>query len=121
MESRHKEKLTFSRYFWSEISRGYIPDENETAYNAKRERVYTFVRIPKETEKFMFYGLLQCADSFLFIFTFLPLRLFAVFMTLLKRPWAFTCGLSSSQKCDIVKVIIIAAGCGLMHQVSALA
>lgn len=37
------------------------------------------MRIPREVESFIFYGVLQCADSFLYIHTFLPVRyMFAV-------------------------------------------
>ena len=45
------QNMGFFSYLWSELSRGYIPDENEAVYNVKKERVYTFVQIPKECEK----------------------------------------------------------------------
>ena len=35
------------------------------------------MKIPREVEKFMSYGFFHCLDSFLFVFTFLPIR-FAV-------------------------------------------
>ncbi|XP_067927800.1 transmembrane anterior posterior transformation protein 1 homolog isoform X2 [Watersipora subatra] len=112
----------FASYLWSELSRGYEPDENEAVYNVKRERVSAFLRIPKECEKFMLYGFLQCVDSFLFIFTFLPLRLMVVILRLISRPWTLCmpyCYLSASQRCDIVKGILIAMACLLMHYVDA--
>ena len=36
--------------------------------------MYTFMKIPRELEKFMSYGFFHCVDSFLFVFTFLPVR-----------------------------------------------
>lgn len=41
----------FLSYLWSELSRGYLPDENEAVYNVKKERVYAFLQIPKECEQ----------------------------------------------------------------------
>ncbi|TMW39599.1 hypothetical protein DOY81_015321, partial [Sarcophaga bullata] len=32
------------------------------------------MRIPRDLERFMVYGIMQCADSFLYIHTFLPVR-----------------------------------------------
>ena len=39
----------------------------------------------RELEKFMSYGFFHCLDSFLFIFTFLPLRMFLAVVTLFLR------------------------------------
>jgi len=47
--------------------------------------MYTFMRIPRELEKFMSYGFFHCLDSFLFIFTFLPLRVLLACLTLAFR------------------------------------
>ena len=43
--------------------------------------MYTFMKIPRELEKFMSYGFFHCLDSFLFVFTFLPIR----FLTALSK------------------------------------
>ena len=44
----------------------------------------------RELEKFMSYGFFHCLDSFLFIFTFLPLRmLLAVITLVLKIPLTY--------------------------------
>ncbi|XP_026812293.1 protein TAPT1 homolog [Rhopalosiphum maidis] len=57
-----------------EFKRGYSLENDEKEFSDRREKVYTFMKIPLEVERFMFYGFCQCADSFLFVYTFLPLR-----------------------------------------------
>lgn len=61
-------------------------DHDEERYTARREKIYSFCTIPKELEKFMSYGSLQCADSFLYIFTFLPIRYVMALWALISRP-----------------------------------
>lgn len=40
-----------------------------------RKSVYNFYQVPFQLEKFLTFGFLVCLDSFLFYFTFLPLRI----------------------------------------------
>ncbi|CAH1783993.1 unnamed protein product [Owenia fusiformis] len=103
---------TLYKYLANELTRGYVLENDEAKYTEKRERVYTFVKIPREVEKFMFYGFFQCVDSFLFIFTFLPLRFLLALLKILTHP----CGvvikgsrrvLEPAQIIDILKVLII--------------
>lgn len=61
-------------YIYGELRRGYILENDEQRYKERREKFYTFLKIPREIEKFIWYGFFQCVDAFLFIFTFLPLR-----------------------------------------------
>ncbi|CAL8090839.1 unnamed protein product [Orchesella dallaii] len=74
----------------------------------RREKVYTFVSIPKELEKLMGYGFFQCADAFLHVFTFLPLRIAVacynyVVCYLRNKSPVF----KSSDKCEILKIVIL--------------
>ena len=62
-------------YLSSEATRGYVLEADEERYTARRQKMYTFMKIPRELEKFMSYGFFHCLDSFLFVFTFLPIRL----------------------------------------------
>ena len=55
-------------------------------------QVYTFAKIPREMEKFMCYGFFQCADSFLFLFTFLPIRFAMAIVALVVRPPLYLLG-----------------------------
>lgn len=61
-------------YLSSEVTRGYQLDHDEERYTTRREKMYTFMKIPRELEKFMSYGFFHCLDTFLFVFTFLPVR-----------------------------------------------
>jgi len=74
-------------YLRSEVTRGYHLENDEERYKVKREKVYTFFKIPRELEKFMSYGFFHCLDSFLFLFTFLPVRFaLALTATLIRGP-----------------------------------
>lgn len=70
-----------------ELNRGYVLENDEEQYTARREKVYSFMKIPREVEKFMIYGFLQCADSFLYVYTFLPIRFLLALKKLLSRPF----------------------------------
>nr|CDS16479.1 Membrane proteinTapt1 CMV receptor [Echinococcus granulosus] len=48
-----------------------------------RNRVWKFLSIPQYFESFMFYGLLQCLDHILMVYTFLPLRCMINFISFL--------------------------------------
>ncbi|VDP08110.1 unnamed protein product [Soboliphyme baturini] len=102
-------RSNFFGFFWAELTRGYALENDEARFSEKRRKVYAFIKIPKELEKFLFYGFLQCTDAFLYIFTFLPLRFFMALMHLI---WAVVCrkstsSLSPSETCDLVRVLIL--------------
>lgn len=92
-----------------ELTRGYVLEHDEERYEARREKIYSFIKIPRELEKFMIYGFLQCADSFLYIYTFLPIRYALAVWALLTRPIARLMGvrrrrlLSPAEICDLLK------------------
>lgn len=67
------EKTLFD-YFSSELRRGYTLENDGHRFTEKREKFYIFLTIPKELERFIWYGFFQCVDAFLFIFTLLPFR-----------------------------------------------
>ncbi|XP_014240836.1 protein TAPT1 homolog isoform X2 [Cimex lectularius] len=102
-----------------ELRRSYALEHDEEQYAARREKVYSFMKIPPEVEKFMIYGFMQCADSFLFVYTFLPIRFIIAIWTLLTRPFQTCFGLSSQsvlnagQICDILKGCILVI-CGFV-------
>lgn len=78
-------------YIWnyvkSELNTDQPLDYKETEINQKRENVYLFLRLPLSLEKFMLYGFLQCADSFLFVCSLLPLRIFTFLFNIIKNPF----------------------------------
>lgn len=69
------------------------------------------MKIPLELEKFLAYGCMQCADSFLYIFTFLPIRYIMALWALLTRPIVRCLKrrrdsqriLSPAETCDLLK------------------
>ncbi|KJH48327.1 eukaryotic membrane protein [Dictyocaulus viviparus] len=111
----------FFQYCWSELTsncistffRGYSLHNDQTRYTEKRRKVYAFLRIPIEVERFLFYGLLQCIDAFCYLFTFLPIRFFtSIFGFVFRlRPW------TSAETCDFFKVWIIVFGSILMQHI----
>lgn len=94
-----------------ELTRGYVLDHDEERYSARREKIYSFMRIPRELEKFMAYGFLQCTDSFLYIYTFLPIRYVLALWGMLTRPVLRLFGLrrrshrllAPAEICDLLK------------------
>lgn len=107
-----------------EVNRGYCLDHDEERYSARREKIYSFMKIPRELEKFLAYGMMQCADSFLYIFTFLPMRYVMAFWALVTRP-IIRCIkrrrdsqriLSSAETCDLLKgTMWIIVSCVLLY------
>lgn len=69
------------------------------------------MKIPRELEKFMAYGVLQCVDSFLYIHTFLLIRYVMALCAITWRPIATCFGwrrrgqrmLSPAEICDLLK------------------
>ncbi|XP_052226013.1 transmembrane anterior posterior transformation protein 1 homolog isoform X2 [Dreissena polymorpha] len=97
-------------YFTTELTRGYLLEREEEKYAQKRQRVYTFMKTPRELEKLSIYGFFLCLDAFLFIFTFLPLRICLAVLKVFTLP----CGLmrsrhylEPSQICDILKGVLL--------------
>lgn len=75
-------KMSLLNYLVSEVTRGYVLENDEERYTTRREKMYTFMKIPREVEEFMSYGFFHCLDSFLFVFTFLPIRFLTAFLKL---------------------------------------
>ncbi|XP_026318880.1 protein TAPT1 homolog [Hyposmocoma kahamanoa] len=98
-----------------ELTRGYLLEHDEERFSARREKVYSFIKIPQELEKFMVYGFFQCADSLLFVYTFLPLRFIMAFWSFFTRLFRKCFGLYATRKnilkpaetCDMLKGFIL--------------
>ncbi|CAH1119288.1 unnamed protein product [Phaedon cochleariae] len=99
-----------------ELTRDYQLENAEERFSARREIIYSFMRIPKEVERFMRYGLMQCADSFLYVYTFLPMRVILALWALVTRPFSKCFGLGDKKNkrvltpaeiCDLLKAVII--------------
>ncbi|XP_045769250.1 protein TAPT1 homolog [Maniola jurtina] len=99
-----------------ELTRGYLLEHDEERFSARREKVYSFFKIPQELEKFMVYGFFQCADSMLFVYTFLPLRFVMAFWSFFDRLFRQCFGfnarprksiLKPAETCDVLKGFIL--------------
>ncbi|CAG9804507.1 unnamed protein product [Chironomus riparius] len=110
-KERERSKFGLMDFLRVELNRGYCLDHDEERYRARREKIYSFMKIPRELEKFLAYGMMQCFDSFLYIFTFLPIRYIRAFWALLTRP-IIRCLkrrrdsqriLSAAETCDLLK------------------
>ncbi|XP_017067288.2 LOW QUALITY PROTEIN: protein TAPT1 homolog [Drosophila eugracilis] len=105
---------TFFDFFKVEMTRGYMLEHDEERYSARRQKIYSFMRIPRDLERFMVYGIMQCADSFLYIHTFLPVRFLMAIWALVSRTVARIFRLRSSGQrllspaeiCDLLKGVI---------------
>ncbi|XP_053957299.1 protein TAPT1 homolog [Anastrepha ludens] len=113
-DKEHKEKEaspSFMDFFKVELTRGYILEHDEERYTARRQKIYSFMRIPRDLERFIVYGIMQCADSFLYIHTFLPVRFTLAMWGLFSRPIASCLGLrrrtqrllTPAEICDLLK------------------
>lgn len=49
------------KFIGVELTRGYMLEHDEERYSARREKVYSFMKIPREVEKFMAYGFFQAS------------------------------------------------------------
>lgn len=65
---------SFSDYLHGELRRGYVLENDEQRYSDRRQKFYTFFKVPIEFEKFMFVAYFHILDAFLFVFTMLPIR-----------------------------------------------
>lgn len=53
----------------------YITNVIESQHEDKQERVYNFIHVPFQLEKLILFGYFICMNSFIYLFTILPLRL----------------------------------------------
>ncbi|CAB3398746.1 unnamed protein product [Caenorhabditis bovis] len=104
---------TFLPYLFEELTRGYSLHNDHARFSEKRRKIYAFLRIPLELERFLSYGLLQCIDAFFYLFTFLPLRFLMSLCGFVLRIKRWT----SAETCDVIKVIIILSASMLIREI----
>lgn len=119
-----KKTISLRQFLKTELTRGYQLENDEERFSARREKVYSFMKIPREVEKFMTYGFFQCADSFLFVYTFLPIRFTMALWAIITRPLKSCLRRKQDRKrsegflrpaeiCDLLKGIVV-LGCWAM-------
>ncbi|KAL5037228.1 hypothetical protein BDV3_006753 [Batrachochytrium dendrobatidis] len=80
----------------------------------KTERIRNFLNVPRELEKFMYLGYLICLDSFLYIFTILPMRVLIASWWLIC--WCFGGKkMKPAQKTDLIKGALVFICTYILH------
>ncbi|KAK0550120.1 hypothetical protein OC846_003074 [Tilletia horrida] len=110
---------------WDYLREEVLATEFDTTQEIKWERVSNFMAVPFAVEKIMFFGMAVCLDSFLYTFTILPLR-FCVAITRLCKNYSLRVTtpsaphryLSSSHKCDIMKLALIITSCVILTRIT---
>lgn len=120
--SSGREGKSLLGYFMTELTKHYRLEADASEFVERRDRVYTSVYTPKNLEKFLAFGFLQCLDSILYMVTFLPLRILVALMRLLTYPCTrIFVGrrpiLDASQVCDLLKGLILIVSCYITSQV----
>lgn len=70
--------------FWSHLVSELTSSDFEGKIDSKSDRISNFLSVPFQIEKLMFIGYLVCLDSFLYIFTILPLRILIALYTIVR-------------------------------------
>ena len=106
---KEEKGISLLAYIADELKRNYMLEYNEKKLRERRKRVYTFGKTPQQLEKFLIFGFLLVLDVFLFIFTFLPIRLLIAAGSALYRLCTAPSRslLESVQKIDLLKGIIL--------------
>lgn len=90
---------TFLDYFCGEIRRGYQLENDKQRYTERRRKFHTFLKVPIEFEKFMFKACIQIMDSFLFVFTLLPIRFLLSCWFLMSKSFRHVTTLHQTNRC----------------------
>lgn len=97
-------KPSLCSYLHGELRRGYRLEEQR--YEERRAKFYAFFRIPRELERFVGYGFLQCADAFLSVLTLLPVR-FTLAAGFLGARMLRRRRLQPAEACDLLKGLVL--------------
>ena len=71
----HPKTISGLRKFMSYVFSEFSSDDLLSMVNPQlNKRIQNFLKVPKECERFLWYGFLVCLDSFLYVFSILPIR-----------------------------------------------
>ncbi|CAG8446103.1 9287_t:CDS:10 [Ambispora gerdemannii] len=109
---------------WDYVKEEITALDFEPSEEMTTERVTNFLTIPIAMEKLMIFGVCLCLDSFLYTFTFLPLRfiiaLYTLFIGIFRRlKNGITESLTLSQQCDLLKGLLVIFVCLALQRVDA--
>ncbi|KAJ3031423.1 UNVERIFIED_CONTAM: hypothetical protein HDU68_004113 [Siphonaria sp. JEL0065] len=115
--SPHPRNYSFYDYLKGQMLSSEYSNDNPDYMNVKKERIENFLSVPYELEKLMVLGYLICLDSFLYVFTILPARILLALKTIVDSVFWRSIRLSSSQKCDLMKGLLVAICCYMLENV----
>lgn len=104
---------------WDYLQVELAATDTDEAHDFKRERIKNFLILPDALERTLMFGFLVCLDSFLYIFTILPIRFARSSFHLTKQLFTAQASLKSSQKVDILKGLLILLTCAVLNQLDA--
>ncbi|EIE21001.1 DUF747-domain-containing protein [Coccomyxa subellipsoidea C-169] len=102
---------SFGQYLWAELNpNAAAPPSAMRQGLLERQRVYNAILlVPFQLERLLWYGLLVCLDSFLAVFTVLPVRLLGALTTAVGRLRRGGGSLHGDQLFDMLCVFIFGA------------
>ncbi|KAI9357358.1 eukaryotic membrane protein family-domain-containing protein [Zopfochytrium polystomum] len=95
------------RELWGLLHGELVSSDFDESHDMKKERVQNFLMVPLEFERLMSLGFFICMDSFLYIFTILPLRILIAAGSILKGTMLRTRKLKAAQKCDLLRGALV--------------
>jgi hypothetical protein len=110
--------MHFREYLWSEVLGGYFEEAEVTQQAASmaglqyREDIYNFFAVPRELERLLTFGLVICLDTFLFYFTFFPIRVMIALLHAIRKQVAGWLSISTtttlvpSEIFDVLRAVI---------------
>lgn len=104
---------------WDYLQLELAATDTDEAHDFKRERVRNFLMLPDALERTLMFGFLVCLDSFLYIFTILPVRFIRSTFSLSSRLLRTRSSLKSSEKVDLLKGGLILLTCVVLNQLDA--
>lgn len=104
VNSKNNRSLTLWRYLLLELG----SQSSQIYDDEKIEQLDNFVRLPFYLERVIIFGCLACFDSFLYIFTILPLRtIYGVYLLFLRMFQFQRTRIPLTRKADIIKGAIL--------------
>ncbi|OZJ05502.1 hypothetical protein BZG36_01898 [Bifiguratus adelaidae] len=113
---------------WTYLKDELMASDFDSSQELKRERVTNLLKVPAAIEHLMLFGFFVCLDSLLYMFSIFPIRLIIAFYHFVRvclHSFAsrFSSGermhLKASQKCDLLKGLLLFVACFVMRSVDA--
>ncbi|KAL7409310.1 eukaryotic membrane protein family-domain-containing protein [Mrakia frigida] len=115
-----EEEIRSPSTFWEYLQEEIWANDFDSHQEMKWERVSNFLQVPLAIEKLVLFGSLVCLDSFLYVFTILPLRALIAFFVLGRNYWvskfykATRKRIAPSQKIDMLKFSLLLFSCAIL-------